>query len=105
MVGYLVSFTAGIGTLPMVVASEIFPVEVKALAMTANAVFLAVTGICVTKFYQIITDTYGIHISYYIFAALSTASIVFVYFLVPETKKRSLSQIQDELQGVSKPML
>jgi MFS transporter, SP family, galactose:H+ symporter len=35
--------------------------------------------------------------SFWVFAVLTDLAIIFVYFLVPETKGRSLDQIQQEL--------
>ncbi|XP_046744429.1 facilitated trehalose transporter Tret1-2 homolog isoform X1 [Diprion similis] len=105
MIAFLVSYTSGMGTIPMVTTAEIFPCEVKALAMTAAVTYMCAAGICVTKLYQIVSDAYGIHVALYIFTVCSTVSTAFIFFVVPETKRRSLNEIQDELHGVTKPML
>ncbi|XP_015518309.2 facilitated trehalose transporter Tret1-2 homolog isoform X1 [Neodiprion lecontei] len=105
MIAFLISYTSGMGTIPMVTAAEIFPCEVKALAMTAAVTYMCAAGICVTKLYQIVSDAYGIHVALYIFTVCSTASTAFIFLVVPETKRRSLNEIQDELHGVTKPML
>ncbi|XP_046744435.1 facilitated trehalose transporter Tret1-2 homolog [Diprion similis] len=102
MVGYLIGYAIGLGTVPMAMTTEIFPCEIKAFAITIGAIYLCVAGICVTKFYQAIMDSYGIHVAFYAFAAWSALGIIFTVLVIPETKGRSLREIQDQLRGSSK---
>ena len=47
--------------------------------------------------FPILVSAIGQGNSFWVFAVLTNLAIVFVYFLVPETKGRSLDQIQQEL--------
>ena len=47
--------------------------------------------------FPILVSAIGQGNSFGVFAVLTNLAIVFVYFLVPETKGRSLDQIQQEL--------
>lgn len=89
----------------MAMSSEMFPCEVKAFAITCGAVYLCGAGVVVTKFYQIITDAYGIQVAFYSFGGCSVASTILIYLFVPETKGLSLSEIQDVLKGSQKSRL
>ncbi len=47
--------------------------------------------------FPILVGAIGQGNSFWVFAVLTLLAIIFVYFLVPETKGRSLDQIQQEL--------
>ncbi|XP_046424596.1 facilitated trehalose transporter Tret1-2 homolog isoform X1 [Neodiprion fabricii] len=96
IVGYIIVYTIGLGCLPYVVLSEIFPCNVKALATMVTSIFGALGGMAVAKLYQVVADEYGIHASFWGFAAITVFSMIFIYFVIPETKQRSLRDIQEE---------
>lgn len=95
----------GIGTVPIAMTIEIFSCEIKAFAMMFTTWYLCCSGIGATKLYQIIADTYGIHISFYIFAFFCIIGVLIIPFTIPETKGCSLSEIQAILNGRSKTKL
>ncbi|XP_048508491.1 facilitated trehalose transporter Tret1-2 homolog [Athalia rosae] len=97
MSGYIFFFTFGLGLLQCVVLSEIFPYNVKAVAASASSLVGSFGGIVVSKLYQIVADAWGIHISFWGFTVITIFSAVFIVFVVPETKQRSLQEIQEEL--------
>lgn len=101
IVGYVIAYAIGLGSLQYVVLSEIFPYNVKALATMASAVAGALSGMVVAKLYQVVADDFGIHVSFWGFAALTILSMIFIYFILPETKQRSLRSIQDELHNTN----
>ncbi|EFN71308.1 Solute carrier family 2, facilitated glucose transporter member 2 [Camponotus floridanus] len=52
--------------------------------------------------YMIIADIAGTHVPFWIFTACNFAGALFIFFYVPETKGKTLEQIQEELQLLSK---
>ncbi|KMQ90295.1 sugar transporter erd6-like 6 protein [Lasius niger] len=88
--------------LPFTVASELFPTNVKALGSTATLVSINLWGFTVLKLYLIIAGNYGTHVPFWIFTACSLAGALFMLFYVPETKGKTLEQIQKELHNSSK---
>ncbi|XP_048508499.1 facilitated trehalose transporter Tret1-2 homolog [Athalia rosae] len=95
-VGYIIFYTVGLGLLPYVILSEIFPYNVKAFATMATSITGAIGGMAVSKLYQVVADAWGIHTSFWGFAGITVGSIIFIIFVVPETKQRSLQEIQEE---------
>ncbi|KAF2544951.1 hypothetical protein F2Q70_00019623 [Brassica cretica] len=93
VVGFLSSFAIGMGGLPWIIMSEIFPMNVKVSAGT-------LVTLANWSFSWIVAFAYNFMIEwnasgmFFIFSMVSAFSIVFVYFLVPETKGRSLEEIQ-----------
>jgi len=48
----------------------------------------------VTQFFLTLTDSIGESATFYLFAVMCVAAFVFIWFLLPETRGRSLAQIQ-----------
>ena len=106
MVLYLVGYELGWGAVVWVMMSEVFPLKYRATGMGVSSVVLwAATGI-VSAVFPIISDpkSLGIGGSMFLFAGVNVVLFVLTKWLVPETKGRSLEQIELDLrarQGVA----
>ncbi|KAJ8950727.1 hypothetical protein NQ314_007789 [Rhamnusium bicolor] len=91
---YIVSFNMGLGPLPWAIMGEIFPAHVKsvAAALTSFSCFLA--GFGVTMGFPIIVESLGMAQCFWIFGSCCILSISFIYTVVPETKGKTLAEIQ-----------
>ncbi|XP_072742615.1 facilitated trehalose transporter Tret1-like isoform X2 [Anoplolepis gracilipes] len=98
---YVIMFSVGLSPLPIAMIGELFPTNVKALGSTVTVIAAGVIAFSVTKLYLIIADNFGIHIPFWIFTACSLAGALFTFLYVPETKGKTLQQIQKELHGSS----
>ena len=87
-VGYCFSW-AGI---PWIYASEIFPIRIRGLAMAICTAVHWLMNFMIARSvpYMISNIGYG---TYLVFAVCLTLAVPFVYFLVPETKGRSLEDV------------
>lgn len=91
--------TIGFNSLIFIIPAEIFPMNVKAKAMTCLSLFGAALGLTVGLGYQRVNDFCGLTTVFWIFAGFAIGGAVFCYFLVTETKGKDLKDIQVELQG------
>jgi MFS family permease len=101
MVFYLVGYELGWGAVVWVMMSEVFPLKVRAAGMgVATVVLWAATGI-VSAVFPLISDpkSLGIGNSMFVFAAINVVLFVLTKWLVPETKGRSLEQIELDLRS------
>ncbi|XP_057438834.1 sugar transporter ERD6-like 7 [Lotus japonicus] len=90
---YVGSFSIGMGAIPWVMMSEIFPVNIKGQAGSL-ATLLNWFGawLCSYTFNFLMSwSSYGTFILY---AAINAIAILFIVVVVPETKGKSLEQIQ-----------
>ncbi|KAB0795347.1 hypothetical protein PPYR_12186 [Photinus pyralis] len=96
---YAAAFRFGMGLVPIVLTAEIFPTSVKEIGVTiAEASFTASS--CLAVFvYPYLTKTCGLKAPFYIFSICSFLTSVFVLFFVPETKGKTLEEIQNLLKG------
>ncbi|KAK9984100.1 hypothetical protein SO802_033625 [Lithocarpus litseifolius] len=90
---YIASFSAGMGAVPWVVMSEIFPINIKGQAGSlATLVNWFGAWLCSYTFNFLMSwSTYG---TFLLYAAINALAILFVTMIVPETKGRTLEQIQ-----------
>lgn len=91
--------TTGFDTLIYVVPAEIFPLNVKSIAMSSMNIFGSIVTFLTLRGYQIVNDLIGLYGVFWFFGGVCFAGAVFSYCIVPETKGKSLREIQIELQG------
>lgn len=91
---YQISYQLGLGTLTNAFLGELFPTEAKSVAGAIVMMFDGTFGFIVSKLYQVINDSAGLHITYTIFALCSFVSLGMVYFFVPETKGKNFQEIR-----------
>lgn len=95
-------YAAGVGPIPWLMLREIFPPNVtrRATAITAGFHWLLAFG--ATKLYQNMVDFVHPGWTLWHFAVTSLIGTIFVYFFVPETKGKTLQDIQNEFDGIHK---
>ncbi|XP_076272773.1 facilitated trehalose transporter Tret1-like [Rhynchophorus ferrugineus] len=100
LLGYVIIFNIGMGVIPVLFLGEMFPTSVKAFALCLADIWfgLIVTG--VAKFFQIMQDGFGISVPFFAFAGCCVVGLVFICLVVPETKGKTLEDIQNELKGI-----
>lgn len=95
---YIIFFAPGMGTLPWVINSEIYPLRYRGicggLAATANWV----SNLIVAQTFLTMTVTIGTSMTFLVFGVISVIALFFVLIIMPETKGLSLEQIEGTLQ-------
>ncbi|XP_050460599.1 facilitated trehalose transporter Tret1-2 homolog [Cataglyphis hispanica] len=105
LVIYISTYSVGWGPLPWAVMGEMFASNVKAKASGITVSICWFLAFLITKFSSNMERAFGNYALFWMFGAFCIASILFTVFLLPETKGKSLQQIQDELNGVSSTTL
>lgn len=94
MCGNVAFFSVGIGPVCWVVSSEIFPLKLRAQASAIGAVGSRVSSGLVAMSFLSVCRAITVGGTFFVFAAISTLSVAFVYKCIPETKGKSLEQIE-----------
>jgi sugar porter (SP) family MFS transporter len=94
---YIAAFAVGIGPVFWLMISEIYPLDVKGPAETAAAVVNWGTNFVVSFTFLTIVSGLGRPGAFYLYAAIGVLAIAFILTRVPETRGRSLEQIQQQL--------
>jgi len=91
---YIGSFAASYGPVTWVVISEIFPIKMRGVAMSVATFALWVAVNLVTQMFPIMLEKVGPAGTFWIFGAMALLSFAFVWTRVPETKGRTLEEIE-----------
>lgn len=91
-------FSIGYGAVPFTVISEILPPETKGVASSMSIVVHWSLVFAVTKLFPIMEDGMGQAATFWTFASFTAASVFFAYYLLPETKGKTLQEIQRMLE-------
>lgn len=87
-------FSVGMGPVCWVLTTEIFPLRLRAQASAFGAVGNRVCSGLVAMSFLSVSRAISLGGTFLVFSAISALSVVFVYTLVPETKGKSLEQIE-----------
>jgi SP family arabinose:H+ symporter-like MFS transporter len=87
-------FAFSLGPCVWIVISEIFPTRIRSEAMSIATLIVWITCVMVGQFFPVLVDSFGPATVFLIFAALVAPALPFSIFLLPETKNRSLEEIE-----------
>ena len=99
LVTYVCAYSFGFGPITWILLSEIFPPSVKGRAIaTVTAINWALNFVVSISFVEISNafSVGGVYISY---AILCLLSVIFVIFVIPETRQKSLEDISKALKN------
>ena len=95
LVVFIASFAFSLGPVVWTVINEIFPNRVRGRAVAvATAVNWGAAWV-VSQFFLTLIDSIGNSATFYLFAFFAVVAYVWIWRRVPETKGRSLEEIQD----------
>lgn len=92
---FLASFAFSIGPLKFVVASEIFPTAIRGRAMAVSIMVMWVSDTIVGQLTPLMLKGLGTSGTFFVFATFCAIAFLVVYFMLPETKGKTLKEIQD----------
>ncbi|GMJ01115.1 Zinc-Induced Facilitator 2 [Hibiscus trionum] len=95
---YISSFSAGMGAVPWVVMSEIFPINIKGVAGSL-ATLVNWFGAWAVSYSFNFLMSWSSSGTFMLYAAIYALGILFVITVVPETKGKTLEQIQAEINA------
>lgn len=94
---FCICYSVGIGSLGYVLLGEYFPTNVKSIAVSCGSIYGSTLAFLVSKLYLVVADSAGVYVAFWIFAGCCYCGLVFTHFVVPETKNKSFTEIQEKL--------
>jgi len=98
LMAYVASFAISIGPVFWLIISEIYPLRLRGLAMSLATGANWVCNLIVTFTFLLLIQAWGPTGTFGLLGVITLAAIPFSYFLVPETKDRSLEQIEHDVR-------
>lgn len=101
LAAYMASTGMGIVTLPHVLASELLPQRAKASVAPLAGALIALSAFVLHKSFFAVGGALGYAVPFAFFAAYNLGYALFVVTRVPETKGKTLAQVQDMLAATT----
>ncbi|XP_052899373.1 facilitated trehalose transporter Tret1-like [Anopheles moucheti] len=99
LVAFIFTATLGFLTLPFSMNAEVYPTKIRGFASGLTIFFGYTMSFIILKIYPSMVETIGNSNVFIFFGCLSMLGIVFVYFFLPETKGRTLEDIENHFRG------
>jgi major inositol transporter-like SP family MFS transporter len=93
-VTFLAFMQGAIAPVLWVMLSEIFPLRLRGLGMGISVFFLWITNFFIGLSFPVLLDKVGLSGTFLIFAAIGFVSLAFVNKYLPETKGRTLEELE-----------
>ena len=97
ILGYIAFFAASLGPAVWVVISEIFPNRLRSKGMSVAIVILWIACTIVTIIFPIMLQVFNGGTTFLIFALICLVNLIYVWLKVPETKGKSLEELEKVL--------
>src|SRR5213595_2347342 len=94
LMGYVASVAISLGPIFWLLVAEIYPLKIRGLAEGTAATFNWASNLIVSLTFLTLVEKLGAGSTFFLYALASVASWLFAYYLVPETKGRTLEQIE-----------
>jgi MFS transporter, SP family, arabinose:H+ symporter len=91
---FIVFFAISLGPIPWLYISEVFPTRVRGSAVAIATNVLWISNFLVAQFFPWMIDNLKGK-SYFVFSAICFITFVFVWFMIDETKGKSLEEIEE----------
>jgi sugar porter (SP) family MFS transporter len=94
LVVFIISFAFSLGPVTWTVINEVFPSHVRSRGVALATAINWGSAYLVSQFFLSLVDLLGSSLTFWLFAVFCALGFVWVYRVVPETKGKSLEQIQ-----------
>ena len=99
ILGFVASFAISLGPVMWVLFSELFPNRVRGLAISFVGLINSAVSFSVQLIFPWELQTLGNSVTFLIYGLLAIAGFILVMRILPETKGKSLEQLEAELVG------
>jgi len=99
---YVSGYQVGFGPISWLLISEVFPLNVRGAALSLAAVVNFASNISMTLTQEVLQEALTPSGVFFGYGVLAIVSLLFVWGIVPETKGKSLEEIENELCGRGK---
>jgi len=97
IIGFVASFAFSIGPVMWVLFSELFPLKLKGLAISFAGLINSAVSFLVQLVFPLELATLGSSLTFFIYGLFAVIGFVFVLTVIPETKGKSLEELEEML--------
>ncbi|XP_041985143.1 facilitated trehalose transporter Tret1-like isoform X2 [Aricia agestis] len=97
LITYFFCYEAGFGSIPNAIVGEMFRINVRSNGSALAITMTWLVGFALTTSFTTMVDALGGDVTFWLFGASCIVSFLFTFFCLPETKGKTLQEIQDLL--------
>lgn len=97
IVGFVASFAISLGPVMWVLFSELFPNRIRGIAISFVGLINSAISFLVQLIFPWELDTIGNAMTFLLYGLFAVAGLIFIIRVLPETKGRSLEELEKEL--------
>ncbi|XP_023024190.2 facilitated trehalose transporter Tret1-like [Leptinotarsa decemlineata] len=94
---YVVVYSLGLGPIPMAMIGELFPSDIKSVATTFIMTIVTIVITIMSTAYPLAAEYFGVQWCIWTFSFFCFLGSFFIYFKLPETKGKSINEIEEIL--------
>ncbi len=91
---FIAAFSMAMGPMPWIIISEIFPARIRGRAASVGVLTLWAAIFVVAQTFPMLKASVGLTVTYFIYSGCSFISFLFAALVLPETKGKTLEQIE-----------
>jgi sugar porter (SP) family MFS transporter len=103
LMAYVGSFAVGLGPVFWLILSEIYPLRIRGRAMSVGTAANWSANLLVALTFLTLTKVMGKPATFWLYGAVTVAAWCFAFFLVPETRGKTLEQIEAHMRSGKHP--
>lgn len=92
-------YCLGCRTLPWLLSAELFNTTIRSTANAATLFYNRLLSLTILQVYPFFEEAFGAHTVFFTFGGLSLLCTLISFFIVPETKGKTLEQIQEHFES------
>jgi len=96
---FFIAYSGGFANVPFIIMGEIFPGRVRTILGPAVSSFNLLCTFTVVRSFPAMTAGIGKYGAFWLFMCCTVAGMIFIFFLLPETKGRPLEEIERIFKG------
>ncbi|PIA38534.1 hypothetical protein AQUCO_02700025v1 [Aquilegia coerulea] len=98
LVLFIISYSFGMGTVPWIVNSEIYPLQHRGICQGMATMANWISSLIVIQTFLTLTKAFGPR-TFLIYAGFSTMGMLYIVWIVPETKGLLLEEVEEVLEA------
>lgn len=91
---FIMGYAMGWGPITWLLMSEVLPLRARGVASGLCVLVSWLTAFVLTKYFLLAVNAFGLQVPFFFFSAICALSLLFTGCCVPETRGRSLEQIE-----------
>jgi len=80
-----------------VVITEVLPTPVRSMGIVTGGIFAMIVGTIFVSKFLVIGEYFGFHNLFFMMASFAFIYLLFVFFILPETRGKTLEEIEEEM--------